>query len=112
MILRRMGCCAIKEICDLSISGDAETAMQQVSAKLHVNNLRFRAAFVIFSQANGGYNRGAYGEEFAAYIKSRRLGRVVKTQPATNPNTYRKVIVWTWTINPDNLRKWMRRNNV
>lgn len=60
--------------------------------------------FVIFS----GVTERKAAQAFADYLKSAKLGKVMRTRSAVNPNTGNKIQLFVWEINHPRLLKWYK----
>ena len=49
-----------------------------------------------------------YGENFAAFILKHKLGAVVGTGFAVNPNTNNPLQTWVWTVDHAALAAWKK----
>jgi hypothetical protein len=62
---------------------------------------------IIFSDANDKTRK--YGDNLRAYITKHKLGRVVKTRGARNPNSENTVECFVWTPNMRNLERYAKK---
>jgi hypothetical protein len=125
MKLHQMMCCGLRELHGLeweAREGPAYAMKEFIHAacpkrqefkwrdgkyiKQYLSRLYF--SHVVFSEAKDG--AGAYGEQFAAYIKKNKLGDVVASQRRVNPNSGNQVKLWVWTLNKQELVKWAAKN--
>lgn len=64
-----------------------------------------RAAHVLFSDHN--VKSFKWGEALAEYIVESKLGTVIRTADARNPNTSNVITTFVWTMDPDAVRAWL-----
>lgn len=83
-------------------------------------------AFVIFSDIDYEFsdhyrnlqryrdeNGNCYnGERFAQYVRENKLGNVLKSESARNPNSGNQIAVWIWTVDQTALLAWGRDHGV
>lgn len=122
MYLSSTGCCAVKEICDLSAHRTARAAMQAF-CKSHKyygeDKLGSISAFVTFTGVTKITKREyeqpsapTYGQTFAKFIIDNNLGAVSESVSRVNrcnhPN--HTVKVWVWCPSIKNLNAWWIKN--
>lgn len=121
LYLNDMNCCGMREIGELSSRHTAEEAMEDFGRMTveGVDGGRDRYGYygdrrheghnfryVVFSQAGA---RSKYGDRFAAFIQTNRLGDVIETAGRyRNPNTNRVLKAWIWTVNHEAVATWVR----
>lgn len=120
-------CCGIQEITQLSNHETAEEAMENFCRSVFGNSRKvsyrglpakkstmfsfymFTAAvYGTFRQKEDKYYRRPYGAEFAAFIKTHKLGSVSTQRARTNYAFHpdHKVQAWLWRPNVKNLEAW------
>lgn len=107
MDVARMGCCGFKEL--QGISGLTPEQAVERFCRYFTNPARATTAHLMVSHvvftATG---RAKYGRAFAAYITQHKLGDLVCSTLATNPNSGNKLQGWIWTIDREALVKWFK----
>ena len=96
--MNNLECCAVMEMADI-YTGPYEMSVKRIHPDW--------CKFVIFSDTD--YTEFRHGKAIAAIIRKNKLGTLISTAPARNPNTGHKVKVWTWTIDRDGLKAYRRR---
>lgn len=107
--IKSTGCCAMKEIDNLSHATTAEEAMVVVGPYLLAE--RREIPFMLFSGVTNRYQSDHassrldnYGQAFEHYIRDHKLGTTTKSGEQRNPRTGNGVTVWIWEPNFMNLR--------
>lgn len=131
-IMDTSGCCAVREICNLSSEPNAKTAMKnwceyelmdEDDSDYHYypGEERYRQipyAFYTFTgviKHTDGRSRppqnGRYGPEFARLIKRYKLGKltqsVLRANRVNDPQHF--VRIWTWAPSIKNCKKWYNK---
>ena len=99
-----MVCCGMSELGNIREDEDPETSLMRVDPD--------QQGIVIFSDVNtysGTNHRYRYGKALATLIGKAKLGGVIVSPPARNPNTSHMVRSWTWTLNRRALKAWQTR---
>ena len=131
--LTAMGCCGLRELYigwDYASLDQRTTPVdavkflcQQFSGrKMNTRTREFKATLnlsmcqVVFTQntkAKDAEDTSAlnYGVRLATYITKHKLGSVVQSETAKNPNTSNPITVFVWTLNAKNLRTWWAAHN-
>jgi hypothetical protein len=111
------GCCAFKEIDNLATAPEPLEALR----KLFPNDAsRYDIpAFAFFSQSrlksdsfdwfytHGEKSNRPYGKEFADFLTSKELGKVIELGEQTNTRTGRLVTGWIWTPDKEKLKAFL-----
>lgn len=92
-------CCGINE---LGYIRDDDNAVDSLMS-IHKGDL---AAHVVFSVTSRECVKHAKGIALAKYIRKHKLGSVVSTKPAVNPNHKGTLRAWLWTPNKKTFIQW------
>lgn len=95
------GCCGMQEL--MQIHDDDDPLKSVMSVDPHDQ------AFIIFSSVKelvGGYE---VGNRLARFIEKNKLGKVLSSNPAVNPNSKNHVKAFVWTINKAALTKFQTK---
>lgn len=104
MELHDLACCGVKELNGISYDNHTPYALLLEFCKDFINNSDDpEFAHVVFTQAGA---KARYGINLAAYITRHKLGTIVRSAVAVNPNTSNPLVAFIWTINRPALRKW------
>lgn len=104
IIEENLACCGIAELANIYGDDPKETIFEIAELIDRNDDPGFR--FAIFSSTKPFKS----GTELAAYIKKNKLGQVVKTRAARNPNSGNRLKVWTWTLSFTALQRWWSKN--
>lgn len=66
-------------------------------------------AHVVFSVTSSQTPKHYKGERLVSYIRRNKLGKVVSTAPAKNPNHDGTLKAWLWTPDKKILKTWQKR---
>lgn len=102
MEIEGLTCCAIQEIdrpCKM-----ANDSLAEICRARYVDENT--CAFYIYS-AISGEDTGQ--KNLTKYIKSEKLGEVLKTKSSINPNSGNRITVWIWRVNKKNLKAWWNK---
>lgn len=110
MDIRHMSCCGFRELSYIGGQTPEENMERicrhyAIHGRLTVEHLALSHA--VFT-ATG---RAKYGRAFAAYITQHKLGDLVCSTLATNPNSGNKIQGWIWTLDREALVKWYKAQN-
>lgn len=99
--IKATGCCAMREIDNLSHAATVQEAMSTIGSMLMAE--RREVPFVLFSGVTGrvtgdhaSSRKDNYGQAFMDYILANKLGNVLRSSERTNPRTANGVTVWIW----------------
>lgn len=95
------GCCGIQELRDIHDDENPEQSIMEIEPH--------EQAFIVFStikEFEGGFK---VGERLAAAIKKHKLGSVVVTRSAINPNSDNHIKAYMWKINPMALERYQAK---
>lgn len=127
------GCCAVGEVEGLRYDKNAEASLLEIANEFFDPDEQRaddigRWAHVIFTEVTRAEEEknpsrekksysGTYGRELAALIKKLKLGTVISTRTAMNPNHSNKgyrhfVKAYVWTVNRKNFLKWAKEQGV
>lgn len=112
MYVRSLECCGILELVDISgeigLPGydDRKDGVELVVGYA----ARSSAAHFIFSEA-GRPSEADYARLLAAYIRKHKLGTVVRSRSAVNPNSGNSLRAFLWTPNRAALQRWRLKHN-
>lgn len=100
-MLERTQCCGVREYAGLH----GKTAPEVIRLIKKQLRYRYNGAIVTFTDVVQKPGKGV-GYRMAAIINKHKLGTIVATEPAINPNTRNTIVLWAWTINKENLNNW------
>jgi hypothetical protein len=126
-------CCAVGEVAGLRYDKTPEESLLGIATgffdpdEQHVDDIG-RWAHIIFTEVTRAEEEknpsrekksysGTYGRELAALIKKLKLGTVIASRTAMNPNHSEKgyrhfVKTYVWTVNRKNFLKWAKEQGV
>ena len=119
MDIHSMSCCGFRELADIEVCDTPEEVIQAfcghfatkgydyLSGKYIEKRFRLFCSHAVFTEVQGD---GGYGRKLAAYIRKHKLGTVVGSRVATNPNSDNRLRGYIWTINPRALEGWWKAN--
>lgn len=103
MALNRTQCCGIREYAGLW--GTAPQIIKRMAQELRGS---MSGAIITFSDRIDTPQKGV-GYRIKNYIHKHELGTVIATEPTKNPNTGSMIVLWAWTVNHENLKKWYKK---
>jgi hypothetical protein len=89
----------------VEMSGTPQCKMCQVAYRLSDKSSFFPAHFLFSDIVD---KEG--GTAFANYIRRNKLGKVVQSPIAINPNSNHKIRVWIFTPDKKAIRKWYKKH--
>lgn len=92
--------CGVKEWSGISSYQDPKVALQTLAR--YIADHEFGAAHILFSDSI----ERPIGQQIADLIVKEKLGTVVATPQAVNPNSKNTIVVWCWTWDRPAFDKW------
>lgn len=106
-ILEDTTCCGVDEINGLE-KKPLETLLAVCRDKYDAWSGGAQHAFIIFTDTMSSRR----GVRLAEYITEHKLGVLYKTEKAKrNPNSGNRIMVWIWSPNERELKKWWKKND-
>lgn len=119
------GCCGLSELTDIQHDDDPADSLGTLvgewwykrdvwDEKTRRYEYETKPSFhpncchIIFSDANDRSKK--YGDNLKKFIVEHKLGRVIKTRGAKNPNSGNEVECFVWTPNMKNLEAYFKKN--
>lgn len=117
MEVRSTGCCAVKELVDISTEPTPEAVLREAIHSHDLPNRKYytkgQSPFIFFTSVVERHAKDhtpsmsdTYGQDLADYIKQERLGEVITTLPPQLNYTGNIVKVWLWMPNYGALWAW------
>lgn len=117
--VRFLDCCGIHELVALSHFVNPGTVEANVKHVLRNKNCAFYLFSCVEEHEDPDYEEdydtstaGAYGKIFADYIIKHKLGTVVMSDLATNPNSGNRLRAYLWTVDWDAAKKHLARKRI
>jgi hypothetical protein len=107
--LNETSCCGMKELSGIQDFTPDYGFFQEIAEGLRGNT--GRTAHIIFTDARlPAWKKPTKGDELAAFIRKKRMGRVTASPWRKNPNSLNEVCVFVWTFN-DKMTKLVEQFN-
>lgn len=100
-------CCGIDEISEISKKENTAEMIIKHIIKKESLQAHYNFSDVIM---RGKKMLKSNGIEMAKLIKKHKLGTIIQTPPARNPNSGHIIRQWTWTPDRKAYREWYRQN--
>lgn len=114
MRLIREACCGLREIDGLSLDSNARQAMESFITNTLVGGFYegpdHRWRYAVFTEASNALTRHFYGLEFARFIRTHKLGKLVTTSGARNPNSHKHLRAWLWEVDWNAIKKYAKKS--
>lgn len=96
-MIRTTACCGVREFDGLD--GGSEATVKEVVTYLDRDD---SWRFLVFTDITAD----GYGSRLSSYVKKHKLGNIVCSRSAINPNTDNRIKVWVWELNHRAVKAW------